>query len=248
MNRKPVKIIVLVGLSLLLVAAWHVAEARGRKKRKPVLPRPAAAAIRKAYPKATIMEIEREREGIVLYEVELKQKGEEVEVEVTADGQIVSVEKEITKKDLPKAVAITLAKYAGDAKIKEIEREEIYAVVRLVKLKKPRVVYEAEFMQNGREVEIEIAENGKFLGKEVDDDDDDDEKEITLDQVPAAVKATILAEAGKNKIEEIEVETRRGKKIYEAEWKVGGKEIEIKVASDGTLLSRKTEDEDDDDN
>ena len=73
------------------------------------------------------------------------------------------------------------------------------------------------------------------------------EEKVTIDQVPAAVKATILKEAGDNKITEIEKETKDGKTIYEAEWIVGDKKIEIKVAEDGTLLSKKTEDADKDD-
>jgi len=74
------------------------------------------------------------------------------------------------------------------------------------------------------------------------------EKDVTIDQVPAAVKATILKEAGDNKIDEIEEVSRDGKVIYyEAEWTSGGKEIEIEVAPDGKLLSKETEDADDDD-
>ena len=74
------------------------------------------------------------------------------------------------------------------------------------------------------------------------------EKDVTIDQVPAAVKATILKEAGDNKIEEIEEVSRDGKVVYyEAEWKSGGKEIEIKVDPSGKLLSKEVEDDDDDD-
>lgn len=73
------------------------------------------------------------------------------------------------------------------------------------------------------------------------------EEEVTLDQVPAAVKATILKEAAGGKITEIERETKKGKTIYEAEFILDGDEIEIKVAPDGTLLSREVEHEGDDD-
>ena len=74
------------------------------------------------------------------------------------------------------------------------------------------------------------------------------EKDVTIDQVPAAVKATIEKEAGDNKIEEIE-EVSKDRKVvyYEAEWKTGGKEIEIKVDPSGKLLSKEVEDDDDDD-
>ena len=78
-------------------------------------------------------------------------------------------------------------------------------------------------------------------------DQGEQERDVTIDEVPAAVKATILKEAGDNEIEEIEEETKNGVTTYEAEWHEGGKEIEIKVAPDGKLLAREVEDEDDDD-
>jgi len=74
------------------------------------------------------------------------------------------------------------------------------------------------------------------------------EKDVTIDQVPTAVKTTIEKEAGDNKIEEIEEVSKDGKVVYyEAEWKTGGKEIEIKVDPSGKLLSTEVEDDDDDD-
>jgi len=72
------------------------------------------------------------------------------------------------------------------------------------------------------------------------------EEQVTLDQVPAAVKATILKESAGGKITEIERETKNGKTIYEAEFLLDGKEVEIQVAPDGTLLGREMGDEDDD--
>jgi len=73
------------------------------------------------------------------------------------------------------------------------------------------------------------------------------EKKVTIDQVPELPRKTILKEAGSNKITEIEEETKDGVITYEAEWKVDGKEIEIKVAADGKLLKKEIEDGDDDD-
>lgn len=75
---------------------------------------------------------------------------------------------------------------------------------------------------------------------------DQHEEEVTLDQVPAAVKATIVRESVGGKITEIERETENGKTIYEVEFLLNGKEIEIKVAPDGTLLGREVEGEGDD--
>jgi uncharacterized membrane protein YkoI len=70
---------------------------------------------------------------------------------------------------------------------------------------------------------------------------DEHEETVTLEQVPAAVKATILKESAGGEIKEIEVETERGKTFYEAEFVRNGKTIEIKVAPDGTLLETEEE-------
>jgi len=72
-----------------------------------------------------------------------------------------------------------------------------------------------------------------------------DEEKVTFDQVPAAVKATILREAAGAEIKEIEREAKDGMTVYEAEFLQGGQEIEIKVAPDGTVLAREVEAEDD---
>jgi len=84
-------------------------------------------------------------------------------------------------------------------------------------------------------------------GDDDDEDEDEDEVELTLGECPDAVQATILKEAAGNTIKEIEAETENGETVYEAEWIADGKEIEIKVAADGTLLKREVEDADDDD-
>jgi hypothetical protein len=77
---------------------------------------------------------------------------------------------------------------------------------------------------------------------------DEEEREVTLDQVPAAVKETILEQAEGNELTEIEEVSRDGKVVhYEAEWEVDGKEIEIVVSPDGKLLEREVEDDEDDD-
>ena len=56
------------------------------------LPGPVKEAVQKAYPKARITEFEREREGgLACWEVELRQKRQEVELLVTEDGQILSI-------------------------------------------------------------------------------------------------------------------------------------------------------------
>jgi uncharacterized membrane protein YkoI len=65
------------------------------------------------------------------------------------------------------------------------------------------------------------------------------EVKVSIDQVPAAVKATILKEGGR--IEDIARKASGTKTIYEADVIKDGKEVELRVAEDGKLISRKIE-------
>ena len=65
-----------------------------------------------------------------------------------------------------------------------------------------------------------------------------DDERVTLDQVPAAVRATIERESAGGKVEEIEREADDGKTVYEVEIEKDDKEIEIHVAEDGKILKR----------
>jgi len=73
------------------------------------------------------------------------------------------------------------------------------------------------------------------------------EREVSIGQVPEAVRATLLAQAQGNGINEIEMETENGRTVYEAEVIIGGQATDIKVAADGTLVGKEADDEEGDD-
>jgi hypothetical protein len=83
--------------------------------------------------------------------------------------------------------------------------------------------------------------------------EDDDEKEISLTDLPTAVKEIILKEAGGNAIQEVEEQTKNGVKFYEAEWLEGDLEVEVEVVYLCKLYAKEVEpaegeeEEDDDD-
>jgi len=157
--------------------------------------------------------------------------------------QAMDKEVKVSIEEVPAAVRATILAEAEGGTINEIEMET----------EDGQTVYEADVIIDGREIEIEVAADGTLLGKETEDDegddddeDDEDEEEISLDDVPAAVKVTILKEAQDAEIEELVKETEDGQTVYEAEFEADGKEIEIEVATDGTLLEKEIEDDDDD--
>lgn len=77
--------------------------------------------------------------------------------------------------------------------------------------------------------------------------EEEDEVQVSIDQVPVAVRTTILRESAGSTIEEIERTGEGSGAKFEAEFHKKGQEIEISVAADGTVLSREVDDEDDDD-
>lgn len=70
----------------------------------------------------------------------------------------------VTLEQLPPAVRKTIEKEAGGNKIEEIEKET----------ENGKTVYEAEVTIDGKEWEIEVAEDGKLISKAEDKEDDDD--------------------------------------------------------------------------
>jgi len=160
-----------------------------------------------------------------------------------ATKQAMNGETEVSFDKVPAAVRVTIENEAKGGTIEEIE----------VETEDGETVYEAEVIIDGQEIEIEVAPDGTLLSKETEDDDegddddeDEDEEEVSLDDVPEAVKATILKEAAGAEIEEVVKETEDGQNVYEAEFEVDGKEIEIEVAENGALLETDVEDDDDD--
>jgi len=142
-------------------------EGKEEAKAKVELPEAAAKALKDAFPTATIDEVEAEDEdGVKVFAVELKQGEEEMEVEVAADGTILSVETEIELKDVPEAAAKVINKAAEGGKVEEVKKEEIRAEVKdkkIVKLDKAKIVYEAEIEKGDQEGTIEVAADGTVV-------------------------------------------------------------------------------------
>ncbi len=76
---------------------------------------------------------------------------------------------------------------------------------------------------------------------------EDEGRKITIDQLPAAVKAALLQQAGGAQIKDIEEETSKdGKVVYEAEIVANGVTTEIKLDATSKVLKTKVEKEGDD--
>lgn len=86
------------------------------------LPRAVVEAVKDKFPKGKLVSAEKEKEdGKTVYEVNLKDGDQTVEVTVTPEGKIVSIEKVIAAKDAPKEVTEALESKYPKAKIKKVE-------------------------------------------------------------------------------------------------------------------------------
>ena len=232
--RRRWTVLGLVGLGMVVGLAVAGDDNDDEKIALDQVPAAAREALLKLAGDAKITEVEREKEdGLVLYEAEWSVNGKEAEASVTANGDLVEQEEEIDLGALPpRGKSVVAKKFPAGAKL-ECERVLM-------------VVYEIEAKINGKEKEILVLPSGKILGHDDGDDgDEEDEEEISRAEAPAAVQATILAQAKGAKIKEVERETEDGRTVYEAEWEENGQEIEITVAPDGTLLEREIEDDGD---
>ena len=73
------------------------------------------------------------------------------------------------------------------------------------------------------------------------------EVKLRLDDVPPAVRATILREAGGAPVTEVEREEENGRVVYEAEITTNGRQRDIEVDAQGNLLPPEAGDYDQDD-
>jgi uncharacterized membrane protein YkoI len=132
----------------------HKESAEGKDDAKVALSDKAAAALKKAFPKATVQSVKAEQdEDVTLYEAVLKDSAGEKEVEVAADGMIVDVEVVVAAKDLPKVVSDAAAKAAPGAQVQKVEKVETHAAGRLVMLHSPQVSLKWSWPQGDKQAQ-----------------------------------------------------------------------------------------------
>ena len=195
---------------------------------------------------APIKDIERvTKEGRTWYEVEFNQPGTNPKLRVAADGTVMPetkpglgerVDRAVDRfkrtpsmklADVPEPVRKTIQMEAKGREIADIDRETW----------KGRTVYEVEFAQTGRNAQIHVAEDGTIVK------DDRAGKGLKglfmgtqLEDTPPAVQATIKREAGTREIADIDKETRSGRTVYEVEFKQPGRNVELEIAEDGSIV------------
>lgn len=151
--------------SAFLALALIGTGARADEEKVPLdkLPRPVADAVKKRFEGAELLEAAKEVEnGKTVYEVSLKHNDQKMDVTLTPEGKIETIEKEITIRHLPKVIKDALAfKFARSSiqKVEELikvkdgeEKLEGYEVLLTTPENK---TYEVVFGPNGKVVKSE---------------------------------------------------------------------------------------------
>jgi hypothetical protein len=166
--------------------------------------------------------------------------------------------------DAPSAVRKTLKREANGGKIETID----------IETRDGKLVFEADVKIDGTNYEILVAKDGRLISKAIDDeeeDEDDEEEEehegekekekgekkekkhegkekgaMKFSEAPAAVQKTLKREAFGAKIAKVDIESHDGKRVYEADVEIDGRNYEILVAKDGTLISKALDEEEED--
>ena len=112
----------LVASAVLCVLAGAMARADEEKVALDKVPKAVIDAVKAKFEGAELKSASTEKEGDkLIYEITLKHQGHSIDVSLTADGKIVSIEKTIDRKDLPKPVAEALDSKYPKATIKLVE-------------------------------------------------------------------------------------------------------------------------------
>lgn len=107
---------------------------------------------------STAISYSKDREdGKLEYEVQMTVNGHSKDVTIAPDGRLLEIEEEVSKSDLPPAVATALDQKAGKGKIGKIE-----SLTKQGKL----VAYEAQVVTGGKHSEVQVGPNGQTLSHE----------------------------------------------------------------------------------
>ncbi len=126
------------------------------------LPKEVKEAIKKKYPDGEIVGAEKEKEdNKEVYELKVKLKKETIEVTLTPEGKILSSERSIEVKDVPKVVMDAIEKKYPKATAKsaeEITKDDKIAEYEVVIVTKDEKTLEVTFDKDGKFIEEEKVE------------------------------------------------------------------------------------------
>jgi hypothetical protein len=152
-------------LGVIFAFAATAGGARADEEKVPLdkVPRAVLDAVKKRFPDAEVKGAEKETEdGKTVYEIAIKNKGQNIEVTLTPEGTLTEIEKQIEAKDLPKAVSEALDKKYPKATFKTIEE-----VIKVKDGKENLEYYEVLLVTaEKKKFEVSVSPEGKIVKEE----------------------------------------------------------------------------------
>jgi uncharacterized membrane protein YkoI len=193
------------------------------------LPKAVVDAVKVKFPKAELVEAEKEELGGKTYfEVKIKNAGKTLEVKLTAEGKIEAVEDDDDDDDGEEKVALDkLPKVILDGVKAKFPNAQLVEAAREKEDGQP--VYEVTIKDGGTTIDVTLTPDGKIFMVE---------KEITARDLPKAVADAIEARYPKATFRKVEMISKDDKPIaYEALLETADKQrVEAKFDPQGKLL------------
>jgi uncharacterized membrane protein YkoI len=127
------------------------------------VPKAVLDAVKARFPDAELKEASKETEnGKTTYELGIVNKKDKIDVELTPEGDLVDIEKEIDVKDLPQAVSKAL-----EEKYPKAEYGEVEEVTTVEKKTEKLAFYEIQLKTTDKKrYEVQVDPDGKILNEE----------------------------------------------------------------------------------
>ncbi len=154
-----------VGIAVLLLAAVSLGHGGDEEEAVALdkVPQPILESVSARFPGAAVREAAKETEqGKLVYEISIRDKGQDVDVTLAPDGRILVIEKEIVARDLPAAVTKALEDRYPAATFRIVE--EILEVGQDREL----LAYYEVLLGTGSQkaVEVQVTAEGKIVHEE----------------------------------------------------------------------------------
>ena len=150
-----------------VVVLLVVSFSRGKDTSLSELPSAVRATIERETKGFEIDDLERAKDdGEIVYEVDAENDDRQIKLKISADGTLLEREEELDDDDLPAVILGAVKKSVGDIDIGDVEKR--YRRGR-------NTYYKIEAETDELKVDLEIAEDGTILDKEMDRKDDDED-------------------------------------------------------------------------
>lgn len=151
------------GAALVLLVVATAAMGGEEKVALDKVPRPILDAVKARFKDAQVTEAAKETEdGKTVFEVTIKLKGQNIDVTLTPEGEIMMIEKEIAARDLPRAVAKALEDKYPKATYKIVEE------INKVEKKVEKLAYYEVLLvtPDKKALEVQVTVEGKIINEE----------------------------------------------------------------------------------